>query len=126
MLTHCLRCNRPCQTGTPDPKARAMRRSATTGFCPDCIVTWFILSIEPMRMVIEGTPQRGSAEAGLIVPARPGLGPECLLGEHIQKTWAPVLAPTQIRPDEINWINVVSNWGLPFPKNRQPQPGAAF
>ena len=31
-----------------------------------------------------------------------------------------MLAHTQLPEDAIDWINVVSNWGMPFPKGREP------
>lgn len=122
LQTKCLRCQRPCRTGTPDPKARAIRHSSTTGFCPDCMITKFLLSIEAVRNVIEGTPERGE-----LVKSRPGLGPEIFLGDYRTKTLKPILdailAHTQMREDEINWIEVVGNWGMPWPKGRGPQSG---
>ena len=117
---HCRRCGAKCQTGTPE-KARAIRRSAGEGFCPNCMITFFLLSIEPIRDIIEGTPARGS-----LVPARPGKGPEILLAAHIRQGWAHLLSHTQLRPDEINWVEVVGNWYLPWPKGHEPQRGANF
>lgn len=119
-VVHCLRCQRPCRPGTPDPKARAIRR-ATTGFCPDCAITHFLLSIEPIRDTIDGTPARGD-----IVPAREGQGPEILLAAHVRQGWAPLLAHTQVNPDEIDWIEVVSNWRMPWPKGQEPKVGVDF
>lgn len=121
MPTNCLRCNRPCRIGIPDPKARMLRESATVGFCPDCAITKVLLSIEPIRGVIEGTPARGS-----IVPARPGKGPEILLTKHVREGWGPLLAHSQVKPDSINWINVVMNWALPWPKGHAPKVGVNF
>lgn len=115
MKTNCLRCNKELQTGTPDPKARAIRVSATTGFCASCMITKFLLSIEPIRDTIEGTPRR------------PGKGPEVLFSGDFLKTIRPViagvLAHTQMPEDQIDWIEVVGNWGMPFPKNQGPQLG---
>ena len=122
-VTPCLRCGTPCRRGTPDPKARAIRHSATTGFCPNCMITKFFLSIEVLRDQIEGTPARGD-----LVKARPGLGPEIFLNaDWREKVLRPVmrglLAATQMPEDAINWIEVVSNWGMPWPKGRGPQIG---
>ena len=34
----CLRCGRPCKAGTPDPKARMLRKKAAgDGYCLDCL-----------------------------------------------------------------------------------------
>lgn len=119
----CLRCKKPCRTGTPDPKARAIRHSSTTGFCPACMITKFLLSLEPVRDVIEGTPQRGSEASGVIVPARPGKGPEVLFDGPYLNTLRPViagvLAHTQLLEGDIDWIEVVGNWGMPWPRSRR-------
>lgn len=119
MIVHCLRCDRLLQTGTPDPKARAIRVSSTVGFCPDCMITKFLLSIEPIADTINGTPRRD------------GLGPEIFLNEGWrERTLRPVmrsiLAHTQLPEDSINWIEVVGNWRLPWPKGREPQIGANY
>ncbi len=115
MKTNCLRCAKPCQIGTPDPKARALVRSATAGFCPACMITRFLLEIEPVRDIIEGTPNR------------PGKGPEVLFGgpclKILQPVIAGVLAHTQLREDEIDWVEVVGNWGMPWPKGMGPKIG---
>lgn len=118
MTTNCLRCNLPCQTGTPDPKARAIRKSDTTGLCADCMITKFMLSIDPIRNIIEGTPARGD-----VVAARPGKGPQILLAEHIQKGFIAILGHTQLREDEIKWARVIDNWNLPWPRGLEPKPG---
>jgi hypothetical protein len=117
---NCLRCGRVCRPGTPDPKGRAIRQ-ASAGFCPNCMITKFLLSIEPIRDLIEGTPARGD-----LVKARPGRGPEILFGPEgvaAKKQIAVVLTHTQMRESEIDWIEVVGNWGLPWPKGREPKPG---
>ena len=113
---NCLRCGRVCRPGTPDPKARAIRH-ASAGFCPNCMITNFLLSIEPIRDLIEGTPARGPRLA------IPGKGPEILFGPegvHVKKQVAVILTHTQMRESEIDWIEVVGNWGLPWPKGREP------
>jgi len=128
-LARCLRCDAQCRLGVPDPKARAIRVADTSRacFCANCVVTRFLLSIEVIANLIEGTPQRGSEAAGVIVAAREALGPEVFLnGEWMDKTLRPImagiLAHTQLREDQINWIEVVGNWGLPWPKGHQPAP----
>jgi hypothetical protein len=87
------------------------------------MITRFLLSIEPIRDTIDGTPERGG-----IVPAREGKGPEIFLNsEWREKVLRPVLrgvlAMTQLPEDSINWIEVVGNWGLPFPKKHKPVEG---
>lgn len=120
ITSNCLRCGTPCRLGKPDPKARAIVRADKAGFCPNCMITRFFLGIEVLRDIIEGTPARGD-----LVAARPGLGPEIFLNaEWREKTLRPVmcglLAHTQMPEDCINWIEVVGNWGMPWPKGKNP------
>ncbi len=127
----CLRCGRLCRPGTPDPKARAIRHAAA-GFCPNCMITKFLLSIEAIKEMIDGTPSRvgPATQTGVKYrPARPGLGPEILFvpdGQPVRDQIAVILKHTQMRADEIDYIEVVGNWGLPWPKGREPQPGANY
>lgn len=118
--TNCLRCGALCRTGTPDHTKRAIVVSDTKGFCANCMITQFLLSIAPIADLINGSPARGD-----IVPAREGLGPEIFLNEPWrEKTLRPilqaVLGHTQMPEDAIDWIEVVGNWGLDWPKNKAP------
>lgn len=113
---NCLRCGRACRPGIADPKARAIVK-AREGFCPNCMITKFLLSIEPIRDLIEGTGKRD------------GLGPEILFcpgGAAVRKQIGVVLEATQMRASEIDYIEVVGNWGLPWPKGREPKVGANY
>ena len=121
--TKCLRCGVLCRTGAPDPKARALVAATATGLCPNCMITRFLLSIEPIRDTIEGHAARGG-----IVPALEGKGPEIFLNaEWREKVLRPVLrgvlSMTQLPEDSINWIAVAGNWGLPFPRKHAPVEG---
>lgn len=108
ITSNCLRCGTPCRLGTPDPKARAIVRAAKAGFCPNCMIEHFFGSIEVLRTTISK------------------LGPEIFLNaEWREKTLRPVmrglLAHTQMPEDSINWIEVVGNWGMPWPKGHEPK-----
>lgn len=86
------------------------------------MITRFLLGIEGLRNLIEGTPPRGN-----LVAARPGLGPEIFLdatwrNQTLRPVMRALLAHTQMPEDAINWIEVVSNWGMPWPKGREPKP----
>jgi hypothetical protein len=123
-IVNCLRCGTPCRTGTPDPTKRAILAAAKEGFCSNCMIEHFLLSIEPIANIINGTPSRGHKE--FLVPGRPGRGPELFLdAEWRERVLRPVLrgvlAFTQMPEDSINWIEVVGNWGLPWPKGKQPK-----
>lgn len=112
--TNCLRCGELCQQGAPDLTKQAIRQAAE-GFCPACMMEKFLRSIEPIRALFEGTPQR---------PAQ--LQPEIFLDAKwregvLRPVMKQVLAHTQLPEDAIDWVNVVSNWGQPFPQGREPQ-----
>ena len=110
-VVNCIRCGRPCKTDTPDPAKRQIRRTDHAAYCPNCVVTQFLLSVEPIRQTIEGSPARGG-----IVPAVPGKGSSVLLLPHIQEKIGRVLEHTQLSLAEIDWPTVVAQWDLPWPK----------
>lgn len=119
-MTNCLRCGTHCRTGTPDPTKRAIVAATKKGLCSNCMIENFLLSIDSIADLINGTPARGG-----IVADRPGLGPEIFLNSEWRETilrplLRGVLAHTQMPEDSINWIEVVGNWGLPWPKGCEP------
>lgn len=74
----------------------------------------FLLSIEPLRSMFQGSEKRSAR-----------FGREIFLDEEWRnQVLLPVLScalsHTQLPVDSINWINVVSNWGMPWPKGRGP------
>lgn len=78
------------------------------------MITLFLLGIEPIRDIIEGSPWRK------------GLGPEIFLdAQWREKVLRPVmksvLSFTQLPEDKIDWIEVVGNWFMPWPKGRDPR-----
>lgn len=108
ITSNCLRCGTPCRLGIPDPKARAIVRASKAGFCPNCMIEHFFGSVEVLKITIAK------------------LGPEIFLNaEWREKTLRPVmrglLAHTQMPEDSINWIEVVGNWGMPWPKGHEPK-----
>lgn len=114
--TNCLRCGEVCRSGPLDTKKRAIRQ-AKEGFCPACMITKFLLSIEPIRDLFEGTAR---------TPAK--LGPEIFLNDVwrekvLSPLMAGLLAHTQLPADSIDWLKVSSNWCDPWPKGREPQFG---
>ena len=111
--TNCLRCGERCLRGTPDLSKKAIRQ-ASDGFCPACMIEKFLRSVEPIRALFEGTAQR---------PAQ--LEPEIFLDAAwrdrvLRPVLKTVLSHTQLPEDAIDWINVVSHWGMPFPQGREP------
>ena len=107
--TNCLRCGRVCVTSAPDPAALALVRSATVGLCVDCAVTSFMLGIEVIADLINGSRNQA------------GLGPEALRSASLRECWKSLLALTQVRPEEIDWERVIAQWALPWPKGHEPR-----
>lgn len=110
LTTACLRCGTECRIGTPDPNARAIVQATKAGYCPNCMITIFLHGIEPIRDTINGTARRA------------GLGPEIFLNEKwrnsvLRPVIAGVFSHTQMPEDAIDWIEVVSNWGMPLPSS---------
>jgi len=102
----CPRCNAHCKQSVPvNPDARLLRRtSGTNGLCPNCAVTEFLLSVEPIRLSIESN----GAE-------------KVLLNAAVREQFMTVMRAggADMKPDEINWQSVISNWSLPFPSRRK-------
>lgn len=126
--THCLRCGTPCRLAAPKAGAKIIQFATKAGLCANCMVTRFLLAVEPIAETINGTPARGD-----IVPARAGKGPEILLGgsaarksdafhQAIRAITARILHETAMCEDQIDWLEVVSNWHTPFPKGHEPKP----
>lgn len=73
-----------------------------------------LVSVESIRDLINGTA------------TFPGKGPEIFLDNHWRdKVLLPVvkmvLTHTQLPDDAIDYIELVGNWGLPWPKNDEPE-----
>jgi hypothetical protein len=109
--TNCLRCGKPCRTGTPAPESQAIME-ASKGYCTDCMVTRFLLGIESVRNMVEGTPASGRD----LVAARRGLGPQAFRLPHIQQAMNTILNWTQLSGTRVDWEQVIEKWNLPWPK----------
>ena len=100
---NCMRCHVRCRTGQGDPRARLLRiAEGPIGYCLNCAVTEWFLSVEPLCDIIK----RDGIE-GLKLP-------------HVQQQFAAVMRAgfAQATPDQIDWLEVVANWDLPFPKKK--------
>ena len=93
-LPSCLRCGAEWQRLIVGPATRPGRRSQTDGFCANCMVTHFLLSVEVL---------------------------DCSLA-NLRYCAAGVMNYTPLRQREIDWIEVISHWELPWPSGREPQP----
>ncbi len=101
----CKRCGRLCRRSAPihEDAELLQRTTSDDGFCPDCAVTAFLLSVAPARQSINR------------------IGPQCLRDERIRREFAEVLVAgkADMTIDEVNWDTVISNWALPFPKGKR-------
>ena len=83
-----------------NPDARLLRQAAK-GYCVNCAVTEVFQGTEVLQSLIE---LQG--------------GPEALRYEHIQQQFANVMRVglADAFPDEIDWLEVIANWELAFPR----------
>jgi hypothetical protein len=98
-----MRCHVLCRTGTPDEKARVFRVSATPdGYCVNCAATEFLKTTPPICELLAA--DRSKVE-GLRLP-------------HVQEQFGAMVAAGngQVDPKHIDWLEVIANWELPFPK----------
>jgi hypothetical protein len=104
----CDRCGIPCKVAEKgNEDARLLRKSTKPqGYCPDCGVAHFLQVISPMGQLIHD-------------PAKQ------LLWEPAQKQFAEVMRAggADMKPEEINWEKVVTNWALPFPEQAKRKRG---
>jgi len=103
----CLRCEKLCRPAkSKNPDAKPFRK-AVKGFCPDCVTTHFILSVEPLK---DGIKKNGT---------------DTLLNPMFQKQFEAVLKAgnSELPIEEINWSRVVDNWAMPWPIRIRPRVG---
>ena len=107
-MVRCCRCGVPCQKMPGNPEARLLRYCLDdTGYCANCAATEFLqgLAVIGDRSRFEKKP----------------FDPECFRLPHIQTHFAAILltGKADARPEEIDWLKVIANWNLPFPKMRR-------
>jgi len=101
----CLRCEKVCRPAkSKNPDAKPFRK-ALKGFCSNCVVTHFLLSIEPLR---DGIEKNGTG---------------ILHNPMVQKQFEAVLnaGESELPIEEINWNCVVDSWDLKWPKGLKPK-----
>jgi len=106
-MNSCCRCGVPCHKMPGNPEARLLRYSSDDiGYCVNCAATEFLQGLD----VISYRRPRDKP-----------FDPECFHLPHVQAQFAKILAvgKANARPEEIDWLEVVANWHLPFPKMRR-------
>lgn len=90
------------------------------------MITRFLLGIEAVRDCINGR-REVVIDGRVVMRAEPARGPEILFGGDYIRVIRPVIADilrhTQLPETSIDWIEVVGNWGMPWPKGREPKVG---
>ena len=101
--TNCMRCGTICLRQAGNREARLLRKTTGNGLCVNCCATEFLQSLDVIN-----DPGKD----------QPAFDPECLQLPHIQKQFAAIMSvgKADARPDEIDWLEVIANWYLPFPK----------
>ncbi len=107
IIIHCQRCHIPCHTGKPDPEARLLQLSeGPKGLCVNCAVTQFFKDEKygvSLEQLLRGTEVEKDVTRALLLP-------------HIQEQFTAILRVgcAQVVPEQIDWLEVVANWDLPF------------
>lgn len=110
--TNCARCGVRCVKQKGNAEARLLKFTTSDfGLCVNCGITAFLKSLD----VIASPGRNGKP-----------FDPECFRLPHIQRQFAPVLSAgkADARIEEIDWLEVIANWELPFPKKPRKKPEA--
>lgn len=113
-VTKCARCAIPCRKQPGNPEARLLKHTTSDfGYCANCAATEFFQGLDVVKYAGGYDSATGRAKK-LFEPA-------CFRLERVQQLFASILAAGQAdaNPDEIDWMEIVANWHLPFPKLRQ-------
>jgi hypothetical protein len=105
-IGHCLRCGVRCKRRPGNPEARLLKHTTSDGYCVNCAATEFL---QGLAVVNDRSPKDK--------PFDPG----CFRLPHVQAQFAVVLVAgnSDARPDEIDWLEIMANWDLPFPKPKR-------
>ena len=103
----CDRCGVRLKLSVGNPDARFIRLAdKPSGYCLNCVVTKFFKTSE----MTDAMQCSRKIEPGL---------PEAFRLPHIQECFASVLRVglSDADPKDIDWLEVIANWALPFPKS---------
>ncbi len=103
-IANCARCGVRCCKQSGNDEARLLQYTTSDfGLCVNCGVTEFLQSLDVIR-----TPGRGAAP----------FDPQSLRLEHVQRQFTAIMSAgkADARPNEIDWLEVIANWSLPFPR----------
>jgi len=107
-IGYCLRCGVRCRRQPGNPEARLLKHTTDNGYCVNCATTrWF----QGLAIVND----RGRGEKPF--------DPECFRLPHVQSQFSAIMAAgnADAKPAEIDWLEVIANWHLPFPKEKRKQ-----
>lgn len=104
-ITSCQRCKAKCKIDPkPQSNAKMLKRGKTAkGFCINCAVHNWFRNTYPANLIL----------AGMRNPA------DTLRLEHIQQQFTNIMKVglADACPDEIDWLEIIWNWALPW-KNK--------
>ena len=99
-VTSCQRCKAKCKIDPkPQSNAKMLKRGKTAkGYCINCAVHDWFRNTYPINLIFTT------------------LDPETLRLEHIQQQFAGMMKAgnSDANPDEIDWLEIIWNWDLPF------------
>jgi hypothetical protein len=104
LTVNCPRCGRLCKAEESNATSARPFRKAKKGLCTDCAVTAFFKD------------DNGEKGVGFALACAHDFKPEYLLLPHIQQQFNKILAmgQSELKPEDINWQNVIDNWNLPL------------
>ncbi len=131
--SNCYRCGVRCRVAdTSNAEARLLRHATEPhGLCVNCGATqWLkenvgeVIANQRCRKCDKHRESYGRRGCACSEPDFPGID-DILRLEHIQKTFAQLMAvgKSDAKPDEIDWLEVIANWELPFPDETKPTQG---
>jgi hypothetical protein len=101
-IVNCARCGVRCRKNPGSNDARLLKYTQSDfGLCINCGVTAFLQSLD-----VIASPGRNAKQ----------FDPECLRLPHVQKQFETIMAAgkSDARPDEIDWMKIITYWSLPF------------
>ena len=131
-IANCLRCAVRLKVGPPpNPAARLLRRATKPeGLCLNCAVTEFLQNCPGVGELLKNPRCRACGKRPSGNPfdpackcAKPDLPPigEVIGSPHVQQIFRQVMAAgmADARWEDIDWLEVVANWDLPFPRAKR-------
>ena len=126
----CERCSKLCRVAEKrNPKSQLfVKGDRKTGrYCAECLVVDFLLNCDYGPQLNELAKLTGPGPGPF--DATRTFDPEVFRLPHVQEQFAAIVLKAQeqysaeLMPDEFDWLEVIANWHLPFPKRTKRAKG---